>query len=65
MLKGDRIMAAHPCDVQTTVADLLKVIETRYPSPSSLERKKAEEGVEILQLLATELSQTLFVPTHV
>lgn len=61
MLKHNRLPIAHPDDGNTTKADIMNAIQCCYPQVSSSWRKNAEKGLEILEFLATQLQEPLFI----
>jgi len=55
MLKANRISTSHPNSTNTTKEDIDTAIKYYYPDTSSPWQIKAQQGLEISQLLATEL----------
>ena len=63
MLKSRRLSAAHPSNISTTAKDIQTAINKVYPTMNSKDRDKAETGLLILERLAKELNETLFIST--
>ena len=61
MLKRNRLSIAHPDDANTTKEDIKKAIEDCYPQASSSWRKNAEKGLQVLEFLAAQLQEPLFI----
>jgi hypothetical protein len=61
MLKHNRLPIAHPNDENTTKEDIMKAIESCYPNASSSWRKNAEKGLQVLEFLAVQLQEPLFI----
>jgi hypothetical protein len=61
MLKKHRLTIAHPTDPNTTKQDILNVIKYYYPQESSSWRINAEKGLKILELLAKQMDEPLFI----
>lgn len=64
MLKCRRLSAAHPSKSTTTVKDIQAAIEQVYPNRTSNDREKATMGLSILEILAKELDESLFISTE-
>jgi hypothetical protein len=64
MLKCRRAPAAHPSNNNTTGNDIKDAIDKVYPNMNSKDRDKAQTGLSILETLAKELNETLFISTE-
>lgn len=61
MLKHNRLPIAHPNNENTTKEDIMKAIECCYPNTSSSWRKNAEKRLQVLEFLAAQLQEPLFI----
>jgi hypothetical protein len=61
MLKANRITTAHPGDENTSHEDIQNAICACFPDESSLFHTKSIEALQLLQLLAEELKEPLFL----
>jgi hypothetical protein len=61
MLKHNRLPIAHPNNENTTKEDIMKAIECCYPNTSSSWRKNAEKRLQVLEFLAAQLQEHLFI----
>jgi hypothetical protein len=61
MLKANRITTAHPADENTSHEDIQNAICACFPDESSLFHTKSMEALQLLQLLAEELKEPLFL----
>jgi hypothetical protein len=57
----NRLTIAHPTDPNTTKEDILNAIKYCYPQESSSWRMNAEKGLKLLEFLATQLDEPLFI----
>ena len=64
MLKCRRLLAAHPSNPNTTMKDIQTAIDQVYPDVNSKDREKAKIGLAILETLAKELGESLFMSTE-
>lgn len=64
MLKCRRLPAAHPSNTNTTIRDIQIAIDQVYPDVKSNDREKAKIGLAILETLANELGESLFLSTE-
>jgi hypothetical protein len=64
MLKSRRLPAAYPSNSNTTANDIRAAIDKAYPNMNSNDRNKAETGLLVLEALAKELNEPLFMSTE-
>ncbi|CAF1517252.1 unnamed protein product [Rotaria magnacalcarata] len=62
MLKSNRLTIAHPGDENTSNKDIEDAINKSFPDVSSPFHIKALQALQVLELLAVELQQPLFIP---
>jgi hypothetical protein len=64
MLQSRRLPAAHPSNSNTTAKNIQAATNKVYPNMNSKDRDKTETGLSILESLAKELNETLFISTE-
>ncbi|CAF2003238.1 unnamed protein product [Rotaria magnacalcarata] len=62
VLKSNRLTIAHPGDENTSNKDIEDTINKSFPDVTSPFHIKALQALQLLELLAVELQQSLFIP---